>query len=151
MRRLLLVGAMLALPITAYAQEAILTGTVTDSTGGVLPGVTVTAVLEATGNRFVAVTDASGIYRIPVRVGVYQITAELSSFTTATRAAQQLLAGQTTTVNLQLAPSTVQETVTVTGEAPLIDVAPRRVWAATSPKRLMTVNQVVDQEFQREH
>ena len=64
-----------------YAQEATLTGTITDSTGGVLPGVTVTAVHEATGNRFVAVTDERGIYRIPARVGAYQLTAELAGFT----------------------------------------------------------------------
>ena len=73
-RRLLLAAAILALPVLGYAQEAILTGTVTDSTGGVLPGVTVTAVHEATGNRFEAVTDGTGVFRMPVRVGVYQIT-----------------------------------------------------------------------------
>ena len=52
-----------------YAQEAILTGTVTDATGGVLPGVTVTAVHEATGNTFEGVTDERGIFRIPARIG----------------------------------------------------------------------------------
>ena len=52
-RRLMLMTALLAVPVMAFAQEAVLTGTVTDSTGGVLPGVTVTAVHEATGNRFV--------------------------------------------------------------------------------------------------
>ena len=55
-RRLFLLAALLALPCAAYAQEAALAGTITDSTGGVLPGVTVTAVHEATGNRFEAVT-----------------------------------------------------------------------------------------------
>ena len=60
-RRLMVVGALLSLPVAAYAQEAVLTGIVTDSTGGVLPGVTVTAVLEATGNRFEAVTDTRGV------------------------------------------------------------------------------------------
>ncbi len=51
-RRVLVVLAMLALPISAYAQEATLSGTITDSTGGVLPGVTVTAVTKrrATGS-----------------------------------------------------------------------------------------------------
>ena len=81
----LFAAAMLALPVAGYAQEAVLTGTVSDSTGGVLPGVTVTAVLEATGNRFEAVTDETGIYRIPVRVGVYTVSAELQGFTTVTR------------------------------------------------------------------
>ena len=46
-----LLGALLALPLTAYAQEATLSGTIVDSTNSVLPGVTVTAVHQATGNR----------------------------------------------------------------------------------------------------
>ena len=84
-RRLFLSTGILLLPLTAYAQEATFTGTVTDSTGGVLPGVTVTAVLEATGNTFVAVTDDRGVYRIPARVGAYKIAAELPGFTTVVR------------------------------------------------------------------
>ena len=76
-RRFLIVGVLLTLPVMAFAQEATLTGTVTDATGGVLPGVTVTAVNDATGNTFTAVTDDLGIYRIPVRVGAYRITVEL--------------------------------------------------------------------------
>ena len=70
--RLFVVGALLfALPVLAHAQEATLTGTITDSTGGVLPGVTVTAAHEATGNTFESVTDAIGTFRMPVRVGTY--------------------------------------------------------------------------------
>jgi hypothetical protein len=61
--RLLLVIAMLVLPVAGYAQEASINGTVTDSTGGVLPGVTITAVHEASGNTFEAVTDERGIYQ----------------------------------------------------------------------------------------
>src|ERR687898_704036 len=67
-RRFLIFGILLTLPTMAFAQEATLTGTVTDATSAVLPGVTVTALLEATGNRFVAVTDELGRYRIPLRV-----------------------------------------------------------------------------------
>ena len=58
-RRLILLCAMLALPAMAFAQEAVLTGTITDSTGAVLPGVTVQAVNEASGNNYEAVTDAT--------------------------------------------------------------------------------------------
>src|SRR5262245_4016205 len=121
-RRALLIGTIFLLPVAAFAQEAVITGTVSDSTGAVLPGVTVTASNDATGNTFVAVTDERGIYRIPARIGTYQVTAELQGFSTAARPGVQLLVGQTVTLNLQLAPSTVQETVTVTGEAPLIDL-----------------------------
>ncbi len=116
-------GAILASPLNAYAQEAVLTGTVTDSTGGVLPGVTITAVLDATGNRFEAITDAAGNYRVAVRVGMYTLSAELPGFTTVTRGGIQLLVGQTAGVNLQMPPSSLQETVTVTAEAPLLNVA----------------------------
>ena len=132
LRQWLPILVMVACPVVASAQEADLTGTITDSTGGVLPGVTVTAVHEATGNRFAAVTDERGIYRIPARVGAYQITAELQGFTTVTRAGIELLVGQTATINLQMAPSTVQETVTVSAEAPLLDVSTSSTWAATS-------------------
>jgi carboxypeptidase family protein/TonB-dependent receptor-like protein len=121
-RRGTLVLALLALPVVGYAQDAVLTGTVTDATGGVLPGVTITAVNDATGNSFVGVTDGTGTYRIPARVGGYRITAELSGFTTVQRTGVQLLVGQTIDVDLQMSPSTIQETVTVTAEAPLIEV-----------------------------
>jgi hypothetical protein len=82
--RLIVIVGMLALAVPAYAQEATVSGTVTDSTGGVLPGVAVTALHEASGNTFQAVTDARGVYRIPVRIGVYQLTAQLQGFATVT-------------------------------------------------------------------
>ena len=125
--------ALLIAPSIGHAQEATLTGTVTDSTGGVLPGVTVTAVHESTGNRFVAVTDERGIYRIPARVGAYQLTAELSGFSTVARSGIQLLVGQTATIDLQMAPSTVQETVTVSAEAPLLNVATSNLGGNINP------------------
>ena len=119
---LLILAAVLMLPSAGYTQEAALTGTLTDSTGGVLPGVTVTAVHEATGNTFVGITDERGTYRIPLRIGGYRVTAELQGFSPATRTIE-VLVGQTAVLNLQLSPSTVQESVTVTGEAPLIDTS----------------------------
>ena len=123
-RALLLLATFLLLPVAGYAQEeAVLTGNVTDSTGGVLPGVTVAVVNEATGNTFEGVTDGTGSFRIPVRVGNYRITAELQGFTTVLRGGIQLLVGQTINVDLEMRPSTIQETVTVTAEAPLIEVS----------------------------
>ena len=53
--------------MSAFAEEAVLTGTITDSTGAVLPGVAVTATNQATGNVFTAVTDETGRYRLPAR------------------------------------------------------------------------------------
>jgi hypothetical protein len=134
--RLALVGVILALPFGAYAQEATLSGIVTDSTGGVLPGVTVTALHEATGNRFNTVTDERGIYRIPARVGNYQITTELQGFTTVQRTGVELLAGQTASVNVTMSPSTVQETITVTADAPLLDVSTSSLGGNVDPRQV---------------
>jgi hypothetical protein len=70
-----------------------------------------------------------------VRVGVYRIAAELSGFTTVNQSLQ-ILIGQTTPVEFQLAPSTVQETVTVTGEAPLVDTSGSTVGTNIDPRQM---------------
>jgi hypothetical protein len=123
------------LPATGYAQEAVLSGTVADTTGGVLPGVTITATHVATGNTFVAITDERGGFRMPVRVGMFTIDAELPGFGTVTRQID-LLVGQVAVVNLQMAPSAVQESVTVTGEAPLIDTTNSSLAANVDPLQM---------------
>jgi hypothetical protein len=120
-RLCLFLFALLAFPVVGYAQDAAITGTITDATGGVLPGVTVTAVNEAVGNTYEAVTDARGVFRMPARIGTYRLTASLAGFAEATRTGLPVAVGQTVTINLQMAPSGVQENVTVTGEAPLIE------------------------------
>jgi hypothetical protein len=81
---------MLLLPISASAQEAAISGTITDATGGVLPGVVVRAVNEATGNSFEAVTDSTGKYLMTVRIGGYRIAAELGGFATVERGGVQV-------------------------------------------------------------
>ena len=83
LRRLVVLFALLLFPATSFAQEAILSGTVTDTTGGVLPGVVVTAVHEASGNSFETVTDSAGGYRLSVRIGTYRIKLDLAGFATA--------------------------------------------------------------------
>src|SRR5215510_5200009 len=85
---------LLALSSVAAAQEATVTGTVVDATGAVVPGVTITAVHEASGNTFTAVTDERGQYRLPIRTGVYRLTAELSGFATVTKPNLELQIGQ---------------------------------------------------------
>src|SRR5258705_212270 len=131
----LLVGMIVALPTAGYAQDSTISGTAIDSTGGVLPGVTVTATNVDSGNRFVAVSDDRGNFRLPVRIGNYRITAELTGFTTVTRSLQ-ILVGQTAVVNFQMAPSTLQETVTVTGEAPLLDTTTSTVGSNIDPRQM---------------
>ncbi|PYQ99491.1 MAG: hypothetical protein DMF96_06920 [Acidobacteria bacterium] len=134
--RSIVVAALLVVPAAGYAQEAVLSGTITDSTGAVLPGVTLKAVHEASGNSFEGVTDQRGVYRIAVRIGVYQITAELSGFTPVTRSGLQLLVGQTAVINLQMAPGNVTEAVTVTGQAPLLETATSSLGGNVDPKQV---------------
>jgi len=133
-RPMLLLCAILLLPAFVFAQEAVLTGTITDATGAVLPGVTVQATHESSGNTFEAVTDGRGVYRIPARIGTYKITAQLTGFGVATRQGVELLVGQTLTLNLQMSPSTLQETVTVTGEAPLISTQSSSIGGTIDPR-----------------
>src|SRR5882672_5579261 len=135
-RRLIAIMAILALPVIAHAQEATLGGTVTDTTGGVLPGVTVTAVHEASGNTFEGVTDEHGVFQILVRTGAYRITAQLPGFAVVNRSGVELLVGQEAVVNLQLSPSTVQESVTVTGEAPLVTTTQSSQASNIDPRQL---------------
>jgi len=129
-------GALLVMPGVALAQEATISGTLTDTTGGVLPGVTVTAQHEATGNVFLGVSDGTGAFNIPVRVGPYTLTAELPGFTTVVQSGINLLVGQTGVVDLQLAVSTLQETVTVTGEAPLLDTTSSELGGNIDPRQM---------------
>jgi len=83
----------------------------------------VKAVHEESGNSFEAVTDGLGIYRLPVRIGTLRVSADLQGFGTFERTGLELLAGQQAAINIQLTPSTVQETITVTGDAPLVNVS----------------------------
>ena len=131
--------AMLALPLLAYAQDATLSGTVKDNTGGVLPGVTVTATNEASGTTFVSVTDERGMYRIPVRAGVYKITAELAGFTTATRPGIEMLLGRQVALDFNMQVSSLQETVTVTGEAPLLDTTSSTIASNIDPRQMQDI------------
>lgn len=129
---------LLVIPLPISAQEATLSGTVTDETGGALPGVVVRAVNEATGNQFEVVSDTSGAYRLAVRVGTYRVTAELAGFATLVRSVT-LLVGQQAVANLQMTVSTVQESVTVTGAAPLLDVTDSTLGANIDSRQLETL------------
>jgi carboxypeptidase family protein/TonB-dependent receptor-like protein len=131
--------AVLALPLTAYAQDTTLMGTVRDNTGGVLPGVTVTATNAAQGTTFVGVTDERGLYRIVVRAGTYEITSELSGFATAVRPGVEILLGRQVNLNFDMQVSGVQEKVTVTGEAPLLDVTSSNIGGNIDPRQMQDI------------
>src|SRR4029450_11954960 len=134
-RRLLTVGVLLILPALAFAQDATLGGTVVDSTGGVLPGATLTAVHEASGNTFEGVTDERGVYRIAARAGVYRLAVAMPGFRSVNRPGIEVLVGQQVLVNFELSPSNVQESITVTGDAPLLDITSSSMGGNVDPRQ----------------
>ena len=138
-RLVVLTIALFAFPVLASAQDATLSGTVKDNTGGVLPGVTVTATNEASGITFTSVTDERGAYRLPVRAGTYKITAELAGFTTVNRPGIELLLGRQVALDLNMQVSSLQETVTVTGEAPLLDTTTSTIASNIDPRQMQDI------------
>src|SRR5437667_2022185 len=103
-------------------------GKVADSSGAVLPGVTVTASSTSLMGVQTSVTSAEGLYRFPaLPPGTYTVTYELPGFNTLKRENIQIAMGFTATVNVELAVAALNETVTVTGASPVIDTSSTRV------------------------
>jgi len=114
-------------PAASFAQSSI-TGLVRDGSGAVLPGVTVEAASPALIEKVrTAVTDGQGLYRIvDLRPGTYTVTFTLPGFTTLRREGVELPSEFTATVNAELSVGTLEEAVTVTGEAPIVDIRSSR-------------------------
>jgi hypothetical protein len=124
------IAVVLLVASTAFAQGggASVTGTiqgrVTDASGAVLPSVTVTASSPAMIGTQTQVTNENGAYRFAaVPPGIYALTYELSGFNTARREAVQVALGFTATLNVELALASLQETLTITGDSPVIDTS----------------------------
>jgi hypothetical protein len=123
-----IVGAaliVLSLASTAAAQDASITGRVTDESGGVMPGVTVTATSPALQvPSVVAVTDEKGEYRLtPLPIGTYQIDYTLTGFQTVRRDGVRLTVGFRAEIDIALKVGSLEETITVSGAAPVVDVS----------------------------
>ena len=114
---------LLLVPASAWAQAAV-TGVVKDASGAVLPGVTVEAASPALIEKVrSAVTDGTGQYRIvDLRPGTYTRDLHVAGFSTVKREGIELTGSFTATINADLRVGTVQETITVTGETPIVDV-----------------------------
>src|SRR5262245_60251483 len=123
--RMFIGAASLALlPVVASAQTSTIAGTVRDTSGAVLPGVTVEvsspALIEKVRS---ATTDGSGQYQIvQLRPGTYTVTFTLPGFTVVKRENVELTSDFTATINADLKVGAVEETITVSPEAPVVDV-----------------------------
>ena len=121
--RAVFVTAIVLLPSLALAQGT-LAGTVKDQSGAALPGVTVEAASPALIEKTrEAVTDSAGQYRIPgLNPGTYSLTFKLSGFNVVRREGIELSGSATLTIPIELQVGTLTETVTVSGETPVVDV-----------------------------
>ena len=130
----LVLAVLLAFPLTALAQTAEIAGVVRDSSGAVLPGVTVEASSPALIEKTrVVYTDSQGQYSvIALSPGTYRVTFTLPGFSTVAREGIVLTAQFTATVDVSLAVGAVEETVTVSGQTPLVDIQ------ATTQRRALT-------------
>ena len=127
-------ASFVASPAAGQGGEASIIGQVTDQSGAVLPGVTVTATSPALQvPQMTSVTNELGEYRLaPLPVGLFELTYDLSGFRPAQRQAVRLTVGFTARVDVSRGLATVAETVTVSGAAPVVDVT------ATSGASLFT-------------
>ncbi len=125
MRRILIaVAALVVLAPDAVFAQASVTGTVRDPTGAVLPGVSVEVTSDALIEKVrAAVTDGAGQYRVTdLPPGAYRINFTLAGFTTVRRDGIDLSGSFTATVSVEMRVGGVEETITITGESPIVDV-----------------------------
>jgi len=117
-----------ARPALGQAGRAEIRGKVVDSGGGVLPGVTVTAIERDTGAQRSTTSDGEGRFVIPtLSPGTYSVRVELASFQTQLREALPLSVGQELTLDFTLAPAGLAEEVTIRGDAPVVEVSTNRI------------------------
>jgi len=123
--------------LAAQAVRGTVQGTVTDSSGGSLPGVTVELKNLGTGVVQTAVTNAEGRYTAPdLQLGEYEVQATLTGFQSMIRRGITLRVGSQVVVDFQLGVGAVQETITVTGAAPTVDTVSSAVGAVIEQKQI---------------
>jgi hypothetical protein len=142
MRKCLLPFGVLALsllPTAALAQAASanLTGTIKDTSGGVLPGVSITAKNVATNEARTTVSENDGLYRLTnLPRGTYEVKAELQGFKTLAQSGILLTVGETVRVDFTMAVGTVAETIQVEGHSPLVNTEEGRLSYLVDEKRV---------------
>ncbi|MBI2220752.1 MAG: TonB-dependent receptor [Acidobacteria bacterium] len=141
--RRVFLSAMVVLGLSAPLQAqttATMLGTVTDNSGGVLPGATVTIKHTGTEQVHAAVTDGQGRYRVPqLPIGPYEIRSEMEGFKTQIRQNIQLTVGAEVVINFTLEVGSLRETVTVTSEAPVVETTSTSVGALIDQKMIQAL------------
>jgi hypothetical protein len=127
-------------PAVAQAQSSI-AGTIRDASGGVLPGVTVEAASPVLIEKVrSAVSDGTGQYRITELLpGTYTVTVSLAGFTTVKREGVEVSGVGVMTLNVEMRVGALQETITVTGETPIVDVQSTRRQQVVDDETLRTL------------
>jgi outer membrane receptor protein involved in Fe transport len=131
----LVIAVLTSAAASAAAQSATgsIEGVISDQSGAVLPGVTVTVTQSQTGLSRSAVTDDQGIFRVPLLpVGAYEVNAELSGFTPRKETGVRLTIGQTLNLSIQLALASVSEIVQVQSTTPVIETSKSQVSSTVS-------------------
>jgi hypothetical protein len=132
-----------AAPLLAQQGTTELRGRVTDAQSGVLPGVTVTVRNQATGMYRETVSGEDGSYIASgLTPGLYEVVAELSGFKKFNRRDLQLEVGKTTTVDVRMEVGGIEQTVTVTGESPLVDVTSKEIGGNITSETLVQLPSV---------
>ncbi|NWG12136.1 MAG: TonB-dependent receptor [Acidobacteria bacterium] len=132
---IILLGSPPALAQVTYGE---ITGTVMDATKAVIPGVEVIATNVATGISRNGLSEANGLYRIPLlQPGSYTVKASITGFKTAVREGITVTVGQIVHVDIILEVGNIAETVTVTGEASTVETEQGRVSTLVDSKRIL--------------
>lgn len=141
LRRVSLVLAIVLLPAAAMAQSSGITGVVRDTSGGVLPGVTVEASSPALIEKVrTVVSDEQGIYRfVDLRPGTYAVVFVLPGFSTFRREGVELTTGFTATINADMAIGALEETLVVSGQSPIVDTSNTRQTVVMTREVLDTI------------
>ncbi len=140
--RLLAFLAVLALlvgiaGVNAQNISSTIVGLVTDSSGAAVPGAQITVTNEGTGISNKTTADASGVYTVPnLQAGTYTVAATKQGFQTYRSTGIQLLASQSVRVNAQLQVGEMQQTINVSGEAPMIRTESPTISATITPRQM---------------
>jgi hypothetical protein len=136
-----LLGCVMLVPGVVAAQDAGISGVVSDDTGGVLPGVTVTAISPALieGQR-VAISNGEGRFAfVQLAPGTYSVSFGLPGFSTVVREAVELTSGFTANIDAAMVVGGVEETITVTGATPVVDIQNVRKQTLVTAELLSTL------------